>query len=492
MKKLFAIVMTLVLLLTVGTVFTSAANRGTTPGAYVIGQKKDFRPVGDINIQWVPDAAKRISCDGDMSEWADFEPHRIGPENMISWVGYNDDKSANGEGAAVDKNMPKNWSVSDYYLADADYLYIGLYIVDDDVVAVDPQATGNYASGDSFQINLDLGTRLSDIVEMDPDMVSIMNRPQNPFYSFGYAGDHRETTIVRQCTNSRDGYLTRKEHDVLAYTGKTDDGWCAELRLPWEELCLDYLDQTWYLEEGLEDPTIYMGGEDNIPLRIGLSVYYLNHSTGENGSSSGINWAAGTTNGTPNPEEVPSGAPVLGWDAYDLGITLNLAAGENVKLNTEYIQNPLPEEPTAPPASATIRVISAQTATVNGVSYVYLTAEDGTVYRGAMSADESLILIKAGDILTLTYTESEIKDIYAIVSWKKAGSESVATETTAPATGGANETLPADEAEPPVEWNTPILPNLGLSCVSAFGGMGAPMALLLLGGALVLSRRRHD
>lgn len=55
---------------------------------------------------------------------------------------------------------------------------------------------------------------------------------------------------------------------------------------------------------------------------------------------------------------------------------------------------------------------------MNGTPVVYITANDGNVYKGDLEKDESLILIKNGDSITLVYTETDIEKIYTILSWK--------------------------------------------------------------------------
>ncbi len=76
----------------------------------------------------------------------------------------------------------------------------------------------------------------------------------------------------------------------------------------------------------------------------------------------------------------------------------------------------------APPAAETmtadVTVKTVRLATVGGETVVYVTAEDGTVYRGALADDESLILIAEGDTLTVTYSETENARIRAIVEWQ--------------------------------------------------------------------------
>lgn len=56
--------------------------------------------------------------------------------------------------------------------------------------------------------------------------------------------------------------------------------------------------------------------------------------------------------------------------------------------------------------------------TVADVATVYITAEDGQVYKGYLEADESLILIRVGDKLSVKYVEGDSK-IHVISEWKE-------------------------------------------------------------------------
>ena len=67
--------------------------------------------------------------------------------------------------------------------------------------------------------------------------------------------------------------------------------------------------------------------------------------------------------------------------------------------------------------TADVTVKTVRLATVSGETVVYITAEDGVVYRGALSADESLILIAEGDQITVTYSETDNDRIRAITAW---------------------------------------------------------------------------
>ena len=77
------------------------------------------------------------------------------------------------------------------------------------------------------------------------------------------------------------------------------------------------------------------------------------------------------------------------------------------------------ELPTPETKTAEITVTSVRLATVGGETVVYLTAEDGIVYRGALSSDESLILITEGMTLTLEYSDTDHERIRAIAEWSE-------------------------------------------------------------------------
>ena len=106
-----------------------------------------FTPVGRVEMVWDADASEHLDVtDGDMSDWADagYSFNTIMPENMVSWVG--------GSDSNPDAGMPANWSISTYFVADADYLYIGFYTVDDQFIYA---SNGSIYDGDAFQFSVD-------------------------------------------------------------------------------------------------------------------------------------------------------------------------------------------------------------------------------------------------------------------------------------------------------------------------------------------------
>ncbi len=83
-----------------------------------------------------------------------------------------------------------------------------------------------------------------------------------------------------------------------------------------------------------------------------------------------------------------------------------------------------PEDTPEPPApdnllSAEITVSNIRLVTVSGESWVYLTAEDGTLYKRSVAADESVLLIGVGDKITVKYTATDVEKICSVVSWER-------------------------------------------------------------------------
>ncbi len=357
MKKILAIALAVAMLLSVGVIATSAA-RSAAAGAYATGNKDTFKQVGDVKIQWVADAATKLNItDGKMDDWADYaaDAVTITPDNMVSWVGCGD-KPNNGGVGDPDAAMPEGWQMIAYFVGDKDYLYVGFYITDPEVVPVDTANKLNYGAGDAFQINIDFGKKLGEFVINNPEDAELMSSTKNIFYSFGYCGDGESIAIQVQESDVNNGDACLNEdqehtYDVAGATGKTEEGWCAEFRLPWQRMYDDYGGKAWL--ENLEDSKIYIGGVDMKPLQIGAGLYYLNHSYNEDGTATGIDWAAGTHSGSTDENFSSTGAPVVGWDVYDNAMTLVLEA--DPKAGIEFTSpniEVLMEDETEPPTEA--------------------------------------------------------------------------------------------------------------------------------------------
>ncbi|MBQ4112394.1 MAG: hypothetical protein IJD38_06335 [Clostridia bacterium] len=337
MKKIFAIVMTVAMLLSLGAVVASAAEVppvSWTPGNFAVADPSDFTPVGDVKITWDAEAGKKLDLsDGDMAEWAEagYNMITIDAANMVSWVG--------GAAGEVDPGMPANWSISTYFVADADYLYIGFYVTDP-AFAYGTDA-GSY-NGDAFQVCIDFGGKLGQVVVEDPDRVT---NPKNIFYSFTCLSDGAPIQIMRQ-ESDQDGLLSEENGDgVKGAAKKTDTGWSAEFALSWDQMYNDYLWKAWE-----EDKKIYVGSDELLPLKIGCALYYLDRSE----PGGGINWAAGTSNGQLLEDDV---TPGVSWTCYDNGIQAKLEYEEGITFNCEGIvvlpvTETTPEETTAEETTA--------------------------------------------------------------------------------------------------------------------------------------------
>lgn len=82
-----------------------------------------------------------------------------------------------------------------------------------------------------------------------------------------------------------------------------------------------------------------------------------------------------------------------------------------------------PEEEIPPekePQNVTVSVTDVRIVTLDGSSVLYITGEDGSVYKGSLKEDETLILIQKGDRLALKVTETDHERIFNIVSWSEA------------------------------------------------------------------------
>ena len=79
---------------------------------------------------------------------------------------------------------------------------------------------------------------------------------------------------------------------------------------------------------------------------------------------------------------------------------INVTADENLKKVTVTVED--------------VRMI-----TVDGLPTVYVSGDDGSVYKGYLNLDESLVLIRVGDRLNISCEESSVEKIYTIRSWNK-------------------------------------------------------------------------
>ncbi len=363
MKKILAIVMSVAMILSCAALLVAAepgtAAPGATAGAYAAGKADTFEPVGKIAINWDPEVSKKLDLtDGDMADWAaaGYDIITIEPENMISWVGYGDKATADKKGEGdPDPGMPAGWNISTYFVADKDYLYVGFYVTDSNFSYGDNATAYN---GDAFQIAIDFGGRLMETLE-GPN-ADVLSNPKNVFYSFCCQSDGAPIQIKRDECDDRSYVMSEANGDgVKGAAKKTETGWAAEFALAWQEMYEDYAWKAWD-----DDMKLYIGGEENKPLKLGVSLYYLNRDE-DNG---GVTWAAGTCQQLLDT----NGCPTVAWTPYDNGIQLELSADNDLEFTCENIivlgkgetEPPTVEdgvEDTDPPADETTAATAEET-----------------------------------------------------------------------------------------------------------------------------------
>jgi hypothetical protein len=81
------------------------------------------------------------------------------------------------------------------------------------------------------------------------------------------------------------------------------------------------------------------------------------------------------------------------------------------------IEDTKPEKPDV--KTAIVTVTKVRLATVDGNTVVYVTADDGVVYKGLLADDETLILLDAGMTINVSYTETDHTQIRNLVSWER-------------------------------------------------------------------------
>lgn len=104
------------------------------------------------------------------------------------------------------------------------------------------------------------------------------------------------------------------------------------------------------------------------------------------------------------------------------GVTQTDAKQAYVELLREegIVEEDLPPEPDVPdPQAASVTVKQVRTVTISGESWLYLTGDDGNLYKKMIREDESLLLIAENQKITVNYYETETDKIRQIVSWEE-------------------------------------------------------------------------
>ena len=71
-------------------------------------------------------------------------------------------------------------------------------------------------------------------------------------------------------------------------------------------------------------------------------------------------------------------------------------------------------EPEVDVKNATVTVVGLRDVVVGGETYVYITADDGNVYKSSVAGNEAIILVGIGDKLAIEYLETDVASIRAI------------------------------------------------------------------------------
>ena len=306
MKKLIVFAVLSALLLAFGG-FSAAAELpegvSFTPGQYAGGDPEQYSTLGDIDVDWIPalDGAIDVT-DGDLADWyaSGAKGSVVTLNNMVSWVGE-----------------PADWKMTAFYAADSEYLYFAFDVIDPDFTY---GTTVSSYNGDAIQLCLDFGYKIGEIAEKDSHLISSL---KNTFYSFTCIEDGAPLGIMRQ-ESHMDGILYQSKGDaVMGAARKTPDGWSVELALGWDLLYDDYVWKAWQ-----EDPRVFVGASQQIPLSMGMCIYYINRTDTET-----ITWAAGTVKGWTDD----AGNPCVSWSALDNGAKLNLAADYAMEVNCKGV-----------------------------------------------------------------------------------------------------------------------------------------------------------
>ena len=81
------------------------------------------------------------------------------------------------------------------------------------------------------------------------------------------------------------------------------------------------------------------------------------------------------------------------------------------------IDEPEPERPVVVTKTATVTVNDLRVVTLDGNSVIYITGDDGNLYKNSIASDETLMLIKNGDKITVTYIDTANAKIKQMTKW---------------------------------------------------------------------------
>lgn len=308
MKRIIAILVSAIMLLSLGTVFAGASDI--------------FEPAGEVEIAWLTeDQVAQIEFDGNIDEWNNFDLNfkTLDQTNLITWRDMVD-----GEEKLTFDNpdaIGTDFAINAYFAADADYLYVAFYI-DDEHFARSNNSSGDY-NGDAFQISIDWNRHMENALEQGVDY----QNNKNVFYSFSCGPEDGEELVIRIQEGFKDRDISEStsadptKPDMRGSTGATENGWCAEFALAWELLYGDFEYKTW-------DSPIDAFNADS-PVTLGMSICYINRAE----TNGPIVWAAGTFN---NDTDYPE------WEPTANGLYASLKWAEDREVNCRGIGEVIP------------------------------------------------------------------------------------------------------------------------------------------------------
>lgn len=316
MKKILTWGLCVVMLISVFSVCAFAADAPAGWGAF-----------GDIAVNYDDELSSKITFDGQFDDWtaAGIESNEIDALNMDAWSG----------------TMPDDFSITTYFAADSEYLYIAFNITDSTKSTMpSSDTTGNYG-GDAFQIELDLGQKFA--------AEQIFER--SVFYSFGRREDGQMVVTVNESDMNDGTYWADEEYDGKVYVKgactELANGWGAELALSWQMLYNHAFDKLDLSAVDTSDYDFSIGPDSD--LKIGALVCYLDreHVENEDGTTAeNLIFAAGTVKEYGQMADASTGF----WPDNN-GIILNVTADEDVDLSIET-KEPTTDAPTEPPTEA--------------------------------------------------------------------------------------------------------------------------------------------
>lgn len=206
MKKLFALMLALVLSLTVFSlsVFAEEASE-VAPSAVEIKYDKGF--------------SDKITFDGDISEWSgNAELLELSADSFTAWVGNSSSSS-----------------MKLYFAVDDAYIYIAADITDATKCAVASDNTdGHYRNHDAFQLSIDLDKVFASCAD---DAAKSFSR--SCFYSFAHRDDGKIAVTVDEAAVRDCRTLWADEtgsNGIMGACADKDGGWTAELAISIELL----------------------------------------------------------------------------------------------------------------------------------------------------------------------------------------------------------------------------------------------------------------